>query len=105
MARDDKKNETVGIVTYPGVALLDLVATKKVLDRLAKGTRYRAVSVGEDTGPMDSNTPLRIMPEKRFEEVPAPVALIVPGGASIRSMPWATRGSWITCALQHTEPR
>jgi transcriptional regulator GlxA family with amidase domain len=80
MATDDKKNKTVGIVTYPGVALLDLVATKKVLDRLAKGTRYRAVSVGEDTGPMDSNTPLRIIPEKRFEEIPAPFALIVPGG-------------------------
>jgi transcriptional regulator GlxA family with amidase domain len=29
MARDDKKNKTIGIVTYPGVALLDLVATKK----------------------------------------------------------------------------
>jgi hypothetical protein len=38
MARDDRKNKTVAIVAYPGVALLDLVATKKVLDRLAMGT-------------------------------------------------------------------
>jgi transcriptional regulator GlxA family with amidase domain len=38
------------------------------------------VSVGEHTEPMDSNTPLKIIPEKRFEEVPAPFALIVPGG-------------------------
>jgi transcriptional regulator GlxA family with amidase domain len=80
MARGDKQNKTIGIVTYPGVALLDLVATKKVFDRLAMGTRYRAVSVGERTEPMDSNTPLRIVPEKRFEEVPAPFALVVPGG-------------------------
>jgi hypothetical protein len=42
-----------------------------VLDRLAMSTRYRAVSVGERTEPMDSNTPLKIIPEKRFEEVPA----------------------------------
>ena len=75
-----EKNKTIAIVTYPGVALLDLVATKKVLDRLAMGTRYRTTSVGEHTKPIDSNTPIAIMPEKRFEEVPDPFALIVPGG-------------------------
>ena len=79
MVREDK-NKTIAIVTFPGVALLDLVATKKVLDRLAMGTKYRPVSVGESTEAIDSNTPLRIVPEKRFEEVPAPFALIVPGG-------------------------
>ena len=70
----------MAIVTYPGVALLDLVATKKVLDRLAKASKYRPVSVGERTEPMASDTPLEIIPEKRFEEVPAPFALVVPGG-------------------------
>ncbi len=64
MASEDKKNKTIAIVTYPGVALLDLVVTKKVFDRLAMGARYRAVSVGEDTEPRDSNTPSRIIPEK-----------------------------------------
>jgi transcriptional regulator GlxA family with amidase domain len=62
------------------VALLDLVATKKVLDRLAKASKYRPVSVGERTEPMASDTPLGIIPEMRFEEVPAPFALVVPGG-------------------------
>ena len=79
MPTEDKKKKTIAVVTYPGVALLDLVATKTVLDALAMGTRYRAVSVGERTEPMDSNTPMRIIPEKRFEEVPDPFALIVPG--------------------------
>jgi transcriptional regulator GlxA family with amidase domain len=74
------KKRSVAIVTYPGVALLDLVATKKVLDRLAKASKYRPVSVGERTEPMASDTPLGIIPEKRFEEVPAPFALVVPGG-------------------------
>src|SRR5215218_3431359 len=77
MPREEKKNKTIAIVTYPGVALLDLVVTKTVLDR---GTSYRTVSVGERTEPMDSNTPMRIIPEKRFEEVPDPFAIIVPGG-------------------------
>jgi transcriptional regulator GlxA family with amidase domain len=88
MASRDKKNKTIAVVTYPGVALLDLVATKTVLDSLAMGTRYRSVTVGERTEPMDSNTPMAVIPEKRFEEVPDPFALIVPGGgiASLEAM-------------------
>jgi transcriptional regulator GlxA family with amidase domain len=81
----EEKNKTIAIVTYPGVALLDLVVTQTVLDR---GTRYRTVSVGERTEPLDSNTPMAIIPEKRFEEVPDPFAIIVPGGgiASLEAM-------------------
>ena len=85
MPREDKKNKTIAIVAYPGVALLDLVVTQTVLDR---GTRYRTFSVGERTEPMDSNTPMAVIPEKRFEEVPDPFAIIVPGGgiASLEAM-------------------
>ena len=89
MAREDKKrNKTIAVVTYPGLALLDLVATKTVLDDLAMATRYRSVSVGERTEAIASNTPMRIIPEKRFEEVPDPFALIIPGGgiASLEAM-------------------
>jgi transcriptional regulator GlxA family with amidase domain len=78
----EEKNRTIAIVTYPGVALLDLVATKTVLDSLAMGSRYRSVTVGERTEPVDSNTPMRIIPEKRFEEVPDPFAIIIPGGGA-----------------------
>jgi hypothetical protein len=73
-----EKNKIVAIVTYPGMALLDLVVTQTVLDR---GTSYRTISVGERTEPMDTNTPIAVVPEKRFEEVSDPFALIVPGGA------------------------
>ena len=88
MASQDKKNKTIAVVTYTGVALLDLVATKTVLDSLAMGTRYRSVTVGERTEPIDSNTPVAVIPEKRFEEVPDPFALIIPGGgtASLEAM-------------------
>ena len=79
MPREDKGSKTIAIVTYPGVGLLDLVATKTVLGMLRA---YRPVSVGERTEPMDSNTPMRIVPEKRFEEVADPFALIVPGGGA-----------------------
>jgi transcriptional regulator GlxA family with amidase domain len=84
MPREDR-NKSVAMVTYPGAALLDLVAVQTVLDR---GTGYRTVSVGERTEPLGSDTPMRIVPEKRFEEVPAPFALVVPGGgmASLKAM-------------------
>src|SRR5215204_4295984 len=88
MASRDKKNKTIAVVTYPGVALLELVATKTVLDSLAMGTRKRSVTVGERTEPITSDTPMAVVPEKRFEEVPDPFALIVPGGgvASLEAM-------------------
>jgi transcriptional regulator GlxA family with amidase domain len=84
MPREDKKR-SVAMVTYPGAALLDLVAAHTVLDR---GTSYRTVSVGERTEPVGSDTPMSIVPEKRFEEVPAPFAIVVPGGgmASLEAM-------------------
>ena len=79
------KNNTIAVVTYPGVALLDLVSTTTVLNR---GTGHRAITVGEHTEPMDSDTPMRIIPEKRFEEVADPLAIIVAGGgiASLEAM-------------------
>src|SRR5215211_1454956 len=81
----EEKNRAIAVVTYSGVALLDLVATTTVLDR---GTGHRTVTIGERTEPMDSNTPMAIIPEKRFEEVPDPLAIIVPGGgmASLKAM-------------------
>jgi transcriptional regulator GlxA family with amidase domain len=84
MPREDKK-KSVAMLTYPGAALLDLVAAQTVLDR---GTSYRTVSVGERTEPLGSDTPMSIVPEKRFEEVPAPFALVVPGEgiASLKAM-------------------
>ena len=85
MATEDEKNKTIAVVTYPRVALLDLVVTQTVLDR---GTKYRTVSVGERTEPIASDTPMAVVPEKRFEEVPDPFAIIVPGGgiASLEAM-------------------
>jgi transcriptional regulator GlxA family with amidase domain len=81
----EEKNKTIAVVTYPGAALLDLVVTETVFDR---GTKYRIVTVGESTEPMNSDTPLAVIAEKRFEEVPDPFAIIVPGGgmASLKAM-------------------
>jgi transcriptional regulator GlxA family with amidase domain len=80
----EEKNKTIAVVIYPGASLLDFVVTQTVLDRAG----YRTVTVGERTEPMGSDTPMSLIPEKRFEEVPDPFAIIVPGGgiASLEAM-------------------
>lgn len=76
----EEKNKTIAIVTYPGVGLLDFVVTQTVLDR---GIRYRMFSVGERTEPMDSDTPIAIISEKRFEEHGAELVSSVSTGAFV----------------------
>lgn len=64
MAREDKKNKTIAIVTYPGVALLDLVATKTVLDGLAaiSGTMRAGLSLA---APVIAAKPKRLIRQGR----------------------------------------
>jgi transcriptional regulator GlxA family with amidase domain len=42
--------------------------------------QYRTVCVAERVEPIGSDTPMAVVPDNAFEEVPAPFALIVPGG-------------------------
>ncbi len=85
MPKGDDKARTIAFVTYPGLTLLDLVGPITAfygLTRSLLGTsrQYRTVSVAERVEPLDSNTPMGLIPDNAFEEVPDPFALIVPGG-------------------------
>jgi transcriptional regulator GlxA family with amidase domain len=42
--------------------------------------RYRVTVVGERVEPMSSDLPLRLTPDKTFEDVPDPYVVVVPGG-------------------------
>ena len=102
MATEDEKNKIIAVVTYPGLALLDLVATQTVLDR---GTMYLTVPVGEHTEPMESNTLMAVVPEKRFEEVPHPSVLLVPGdrASTFRAMRNEAIRSYVRSAAETAE--
>jgi transcriptional regulator GlxA family with amidase domain len=85
MPRENAKAKTIAFVTYPGLTLLDLVgpitAFYGLTMSLASTTgRYRTVSVAERAEPIDSDTPMALIPDMAFEDVPDPFALIVPGG-------------------------
>ena len=85
MPREKGKARTIAFVTYPGLTLLDLVGPITAFYGLtmslaSTSSRYRTVSVAERVEPVDSDTPMALVPDKAFEEVPDPFALIVPGG-------------------------
>lgn len=84
MSREDEKR-TIAFVTYPGMTLLDLVGPITTFLGLTRGLlrpsrHYQTISVGERVEPVDSDTPMALIPDKAFEEVPDPFAIIVPGG-------------------------
>jgi transcriptional regulator GlxA family with amidase domain len=85
MLRENGKAKTIAFVTYPGLTLLDLVgpitAFYGLTMSLASTTgQYRTVSVAERAEPIDSDTPMALIPDMAFEDVPDPFAIVVPGG-------------------------
>jgi transcriptional regulator GlxA family with amidase domain len=103
MPRTEKK--IVAFTLYPGVTPLDLVGPLTVLRELGPGWPFRTVVVGERVEPMDSDTPLRLLPAKTFREVPAPSAVIVPGGgaSTIRAMRDEPLVAYVRAAAQTAE--
>ena len=84
MPRDDK-TRTIAFVAYPGLTLLEVVGPMTAFMGLTRGLvstsrEYSTVLVAERVEPVDSDTPMALIPDKAFEEVPDPFALIVPGG-------------------------
>jgi len=83
--KDGEETKIIAFVAYPGVMPLDLIAPMTTFLGLTRGLvgtshQYRTVCVAERPEPIDSDTPMAVVPDNAFEEVPAPFALIVPGG-------------------------
>jgi transcriptional regulator GlxA family with amidase domain len=90
---NDDKMRTIAVVAYPGLTLLEVVGPMTAFMGLTRGLvstsrEYSTVLVAERVEPVDSDTPMALIPDKAFEEVPDPFALIVPGGglASLEAM-------------------
>ena len=74
-----REKQLLAFPVYPGVTPLDLVGPLTVLRDLT-GTAYRTVVVGERTDRLPTDTALQVVPAATFADVPAPFAVIVPGG-------------------------
>jgi len=86
MGDGQRKERILAFVLYPGVTLLDLVGPLEVLSKI--GAPYRAVAVGETLEPAATSIPVKVVPDRTFDDVPEPYAVIVPGGSggAIRAM-------------------
>jgi transcriptional regulator GlxA family with amidase domain len=79
----------IAFVLYPGLTVLDAVGPLQVLtmlQRLVPG--YRTVTVWARREPVPTDVGVPVIPDRRFEDVPDPAIVLVPGGAlpTIRAM-------------------
>ncbi|HEX2072815.1 MAG TPA: DJ-1/PfpI family protein, partial [Geodermatophilus sp.] len=77
-----REKQYLAFAVYPGVTPLDLVGPLTVLRNLALGSPYRTVVVGERVEELPTDTTLRLLPAATFADVPAPFAVVVPGGGA-----------------------
>ncbi|WP_290062335.1 DJ-1/PfpI family protein [Amycolatopsis solani] len=98
--------KTLAFVVYPGLTPLDLVGPLQVLSGLAQmDAGYRTVVVGATKDTVGTDTPLRVAPSHTFEEVPAPYAVLVPGGTvpTLRAMADERLLAWLRAAAGGAE--
>jgi transcriptional regulator GlxA family with amidase domain len=85
----DHTTRTIAFVLYPGLTPLDMIGPLQVLKNLpAADARYQVTVVGERVEPMIADVPVKLTPERTFDEVPDPYVLVVPGGSlgTLRAM-------------------
>jgi transcriptional regulator GlxA family with amidase domain len=99
------KTKLVAFTLYPGVTPLDLVGPLTVLRNLGMGWPFQTVVVAERIEPMETDTSLGMLPEKIFQDVPNPFAVVVPGGgeAAIRAMQNASLLAYLRSAAAAAE--
>lgn len=98
------QKKILAFVAYPGMSLLELTATFSVLKGLAmKG--YQNVVVGETTQPLNSDTPLQVIPDQTFADVPNPAWLVVTGGgeATLQALENPIFRSYVKTAVESAE--
>jgi transcriptional regulator GlxA family with amidase domain len=79
-----KEKKLIAFPVYPGLTPLDLIGPLTVLRNMGR-TPYRTVVVGERVEELVTDTPLRLLPTATFADVPAPWAVIAPGGGPATS--------------------
>jgi transcriptional regulator GlxA family with amidase domain len=80
MVAEKWRKSQIAVVVYPGVSALELVGTVSVLGGLGLETGFRTVTVAGNREPVDTNTPMKLVPESTFEEISQPFGILIPGG-------------------------
>src|SRR2546423_8990881 len=71
----------IAFVIYPGLTVFDLVGPLEVFSALRRiAPEFRPRVVAEHTGPITTDSGLRVVPNGTFADLPHPYAFFVPGG-------------------------
>ena len=106
MLTNEQSEKLIAFVLYPGLTPLDMVGPLQVLTSLsALAPQYRTVVVGQRIEPMDSDIHVQMLPDKTFDAMPRPFALIVPGGGvpTLRAMSNAAIRQYVRTAAETAE--
>ena len=108
MPTEQQDEKSIAFVLYPGLTVFDLVGPLQVLSGLsAIAPEYQTMVVAERVEPMDTDIPgeMKVIPNKTFEEVPHPFAIIVPGGVTptLRAMSNEAIRSYVRTAAETAE--
>src|SRR5438874_12197876 len=104
--------KTIAFVVYPGVSLLELVGNHTLLSSIMRlgpmmkmQAGYASVVVGERMEAIPTDTPMSIIPQKTFADVPQPDALVVIGGEAetLLALDNADLIEYVRRAGQHAE--
>ena len=78
----NKHSDTIVFLLFPGLTVLDLIGPLEVFASANEylGHPYRIAVAGETLAPVDTDTPVRLMPDVTLDEVSRPFGVIVPGG-------------------------
>lgn len=80
-----KEKKTIAIIVYPGFSLLELIGFQSFIKGLEMGP-YKTVVISETKGKLESDTPLPIMIDTTFYEIPEPHGLFVMGGYGVNTI-------------------
>jgi hypothetical protein len=99
----DKK--LIAFALYAGVSPLDLVGPLTVLRNLGPGWPFQTIVVGERIEPLDADSPVHMIADATFEQVPHPFALVVPGGRmpTVRAMSDPVMRAYVRTAADSAE--
>jgi transcriptional regulator GlxA family with amidase domain len=104
MLSKKKEVKTVAILVYSGVSMLELTAAYSTFNgmRMAK---YDVAVVAEHLQPVDSDTPMKIMPHKTIQDLPTPSVLVVMGGglSSLQVLCSETLRTYLTTAASSAD--
>lgn len=106
MSTQADAQKTIAFVLYPGLTPLDLIGPLQVMSALAViDPSFRTTVVAERIDSMPSDTPVRLTPERVFDDEPDPFAVVVPGGGAptIRALANEAILDYVRAAAQHAE--